>query len=243
MKFLIVVTLVAGASILFLIPCRNILFPNQDEDIVLEKMMLFWCTSIFVPGGIFVFLLPIWGLKQRQAKPDKMILDISNFEEMKLYVTEKLLYNKYEVYEQKIISEDEEYIFFIKDIGRNIECFLLTNAKFYSEESSQIIIDKANEIYTKCFKNTFSKRSFSGYTLVCVERVDNEFYKYLSTLNESVPHQRFYYSGYTFGGKILYLPIYKDSFASSELKKMRFFLKSVFEKRQSGGNHRQSGDG
>ena len=118
MKFLIVVTLVAGASIIFLIPCRNILFPDQDENIVLEKMMLFWCTSFFVPGGIFAFLLPIWGLKQRQAKPDKMILDITDFKEMKLYITEKMLLNQYEVYEQKIINEDEEYIFFIKDIGK-----------------------------------------------------------------------------------------------------------------------------
>lgn len=242
MKFLIVVTLLAGASILVLIPCRNIFFPNQAEEIVLEKIMLIWCISFFVPGGVFVFLLPIFGLKQRQAKPDKIILDINNFQEMKLYVTETLLYNQYEVFEQGLTIEDEEYIFFIKDIGINIECFLLTNSKFYCKESAQIITDKANEIYFERFKNVFSKRSFSGYSLVCVDRVDNEFYKYLSTINESVPRERFYYSGYTFGGKILYLPIYKDSFASSELKKMRFFLKSVFEKRQSGGNHRQSGD-
>ena len=231
MKLLIVSSIIGGFSFIILLPCCELIFPNDELEVAAEKAMFIWCASFFIPGGLFVFLLPILGLKQKQDKPEKLILDINNFEQMKLYLTAKLLDNQYEILEQGIINENEEYIFFIKDTGINIECFLLTNTMFYCDEKSQIVTNKANEIYAERFKNVFSRRAFSGYTLVCVDRVDNEFYKYLATFNESVPRERFYYSGYTFGGKILYLPIYKDSFASGELKKMRLFLKNLFSDR------------
>lgn len=227
-KFLIVLSLVGGASLVFLIPCRNLLFPNQPDEIAIEKIMFIWCASFFIPGGTLWFLIPLWGLKQRQDKPEKLILDINNFDEMKAYVTDVLLKNQFEIIENGFLRENEEYVFYLKDTGINIECFLLTNAKFYCDEHAQVVTEKANQIYSEKFKKVFSRRAFSGYTVACVDKVDNEFYKYLAETNESMPRERFYFSGYTFGGKILYLPIYKDSFASSELKKMRIFMKTIF---------------
>ena len=182
-----------------------------------------------------MFLMPIWGLKQRQDKPQKLVLDINNFEDMKSYITGVLFENQFGIIDRGFVNENEEYIFFLKDTGINIECFLLTNTKFYCGDKAQIITEKANEIYAEKFKNVFTKRAFSGYTLVCVNKVDNEFYKYLGTVNESVPRERFYFSGYTFGGKILYLPQYKDSFASRELKKMQQFLEAIFRDRTGDG--------
>ena len=237
MKFLIVAALIGGVSIFILIPCSDFLWPDVPEEIVLDKMMRFWCLSLFIPGGLFMFLLPVFGLKQRQDKPQKLILNINNFEEMKFYITRVLSENQFEIIDSGFVNESEQYIFFLKDTGINIESFLLTNAKFYCDDKAQIITEKANKIYEEKYKTVFSRRAFSGYILVCVNKVDNEFYKYLETVNESVPRERFFFSGYTFGGKILYLPQYKDSFASRELKKMQKFLENILR------DYNQSGDG
>ena len=242
LKFLIVAGLIGGASIFILIPLSGFLWPNEPEEILIDKMMRVWCLSWFVPGGLFMFLMPIWGLKQQQNKPQKLILDINNFDDMKSYITGVLYENKFEIIDSGFVTENEQYIFFLKDTGINIECFLLTNAKFYCDEKAQIVTEKANKIYEERFKMFFSRRAFSGYTIVCVNKVDNEFYKYLQNVNESVPRERFYFSGYTFGGKILYLPQYKDSFASGELKKMQQFLENIFKDRTD-KTETQSGDG
>jgi hypothetical protein len=131
LRFLIVTGLIGGFSILPITLFSGFLWPNGISEALLDKIALIWGLSWFVPGGLFVVLQPIWGLKQRQDKPQKLVLQIKDFDDMKTHITKTLSEKKFEIIDSGFVNEKDEYIFFVKDSGVNIESFLLTSSKFF----------------------------------------------------------------------------------------------------------------
>lgn len=209
-------------------------FPDTDE---------FWSKYLAVVMGLFCFFglmiiviaaVPESVLKKMKKNdksdvPFKADVFYTDFNELRLKIVTDLKENEYKLYETESEYRKDKISIYYKHHGLSTSYYVIMYA---DNEDVNIILNETSEIFEQCVKEIGKRRSFTVFvsSMLCVNRVSSAFYKHLNDTSVKSIYEFELRSGYSFGGKTLYIGIspLKDA-GIAQTKKMRKQLLNMFE--------------
>ena len=217
LKCLIVIIIVLANLPLLLILCSELF------DFILPPTAIFLpLIAMFALGVIFIVLLPSFGMTKASNNPDKIAINYKDFDNLKLILLEHLKERNYKLYEaDSNFNTGELYVFYQKRFW-STQAFVLV----YTDELTDLFLSEINDIFKKCLTETIGGRidRISVSSLICVNRVSSIFYKFLDDMASNSIREVELRSGYSFGGKTLYVAQPKIDIGLAERKKMKKLL-------------------
>lgn len=216
LKCLIVIIIVLAILPLFLILCSELFGFNLSTTTIFLPLIF-----MFVLGVIFIILLPVFGMEKSSNNTDKIAINYKDFDNLKLILLERLNERNYKLYEENSnINIGEVYIFYQKRFW-NTTAFVLA----YTDELTDYFLSELNNIFKKSLAETDGRIGrISLSSLICVNRVSPTFYKFLDEMASTSIREIELRSGYSFGGKTLYVADSKIDIGLVEHKKMKKLL-------------------
>lgn len=230
-KTLIVLGAVFGV-LLILIPlisaiCRGdaVEITNAEQSPLPSPFYGIWIIDMiafFVSGVALMIVLPIFGLKQKPVKAEKMPLSFADFTTLANHIDGSAKSKNYVQQPTRAFAKDGMLITYIKpNRARELGCIALVRVAEISDE----ILDAADDAITESLKAYCGKDIITDtvniITIVCVDRITPAFQKMVNTnIQQGFKNGRLPV-GISFGGKTVYIAKQKDGFATAKYKKLR----------------------
>lgn len=178
--------------------------------------------AFFVSGIILMILLPLFGLKQKPVKADRIPLPYNSFEEMVEFLQSVLSKNQYQSHELFLLNDQGSMLLFTRKKKLwELNCLAVIRIPELTDE----LLEQANNKITEFFVGYYGKERITDWismiALVCVDRITPPFQKFVnSNVQQGLKNYRLP-MGMSFGGKTLYIAKQKDGFAITKYKKLR----------------------
>lgn len=189
-----------------------------------QPFYFMWLINIilfFISGIILMILLPIFGLKQKAVKADRVPLPYASFEELTEFLQSALDKRQYQGSEQMSLNEHDSIRMFTRRKLWKLDCFSIIRCSELSEELLELANDKITEFLIGYYGTERIIDWVDMITLVCVDRITPPFQKFVnSNMQQGFKNARLSV-GASFGGKTLYIAKQKDGFAIAKYKKLK----------------------
>ena len=197
------------------------IFINEKYETILYNIWVADLIAFLITGLILMILLPIFGLKQKPVKAEKIIVKFNNFDEVLAHFKYTTNIHGYQLIEKSILNEETWIYIFIRKKILKLESVVLIETTELTAE----ILDSANQKFNQVIESYYITSniddSISMISLVCVDRITSEFQKYVnSNIQQSLKGYKLPV-GLSFGGKGIYIAKQKDGFAIMQYKKLR----------------------
>ena len=222
-KEIIIKTILVIESIaaLFIFPGSFIYcwFLSENAGTILFMSSL---TIAGVFGVLVMILLPIFGLKQKPVKAEKIPLSFDNYDSLAKCIADSAKINNYVQQPGLILCGYGTLVTYIKPNGLWKEnCITLVRVAELKDE----ILDFANDAITESLKAYYGKEQITDTVdmvmIVCVDRITPTFQKFVNNnIQQGFKNGRLPV-GISFGGKSIYIAKQKDGYAIAKYKKLR----------------------
>lgn len=204
------------------------IFPIFYTDKMTDIYVAIWIGMVFffgIPVIILSCTIPNSVLKKwsKTEKPDKADINFSNFDELHLKLSTKLIQEEYQLYEPDTEHQKNKIFIYYKNHGISVSYYVI----MYSDnEEVKIILNETSNILEQFIKEKSEWRNYtiSVSSMLCVNKVSSSFYKHLNDTSVTSMREYELRAGYSFGGKTLYIGIPPKDFGIVQIKKMRNFL-------------------
>ena len=173
-------------------------------------------------GIAFMILLPIFGLKQKPVKAEKLAVSFNDYNSLEKHIHDSAQSNGYTQQPRFTFRSDGTLVTYIKPNGLWKEnCIALVRVAELTNDN----LDCANNAITESLKAYYRKEQITNtvdmITIVCVDRITPTFQKLVNSNIQQGFKNRRLPVGISFGGKTIYIAKQKDSFAITKYKKLR----------------------
>lgn len=215
------IIVVAFSAMLFVVPGGFVYCWFFDENVV-RTLMTIGLIVFFVFAVFLMILLPIFGLKQKPVKAEKMAVSFNDYDSLAKHIQNSAESNGYTQQSRVTFCGDGILVTYIKPNGLWKEsCIALVRVAELTEDNS----DCANDAITESLKAYYRKEKITNtvdmITIICVDCITPTFQKLVNgNIQQGFKNGRLLV-GISFGGKKIYIAKQEDGFAISKYKKLR----------------------
>ncbi len=173
-------------------------------------------------GIAFMILLPLFGLKQKPVKAEKLAVSFNDYNSLEKHIQASAQSNGYTQQPGLTFRGDGTLVTYIKPNGLWKEnCITLVRVAELTDD----ILDAANAAITGSFKAYYGKEQITNtvsmISIFCVDRITPTFQKLVNGNIQQGFKNRRLSVGISFGGKFIYIAKQKDGYAITKYKKLR----------------------
>ena len=221
-EIIIKTNLVIGlVFLLILFPVLPIISFFLDEKLISLLFYIDLCL-FFISGILFAILLPVFGLKQKPVKADKIPFIFDNFQKFSSFLEKTATQNGYQAQPALPTNERSNVTVYIRSRKLwALDCIAIIRVPELTDEILHAENDKITEILINYYGTERMTDWISMISIICVDRITPAFQKLVnSNIRQGFKNFRLPV-GISFGGKSIYIAKQRDGFAIGKYRKLR----------------------
>lgn len=198
---------------------------NEQMPPLPEPYYTIWIINLIlclVFGILLIILLPIFGLKTKAVKPEKIQLSFLDYNSLSNHITNSAKDNGYIQSVSRLFFDNGILTMYVKQKRLwSEDCIALIRVLELTDD----ILKSANSAITECLKDYYGTEKITNtvnmITIICVDRITPCFQKFVNcTPQQGLKNGRLPV-GISFGGHAIYIPRQIDGFAVTKHKQLR----------------------